>query len=71
MFLPFEVSFKSNYPKNLQQLIKNNPYGYFSFTYKGDKFKGYLLECSVDIAKNTEQDFKLLLTPENDLTLLF
>jgi hypothetical protein len=71
MFLPFEVSFKSNYPKNLQQLIKNTPYGYFSFTYKGDKFKGYLLECSVDIAKNTEQDFKLLLTPENDLTLLF
>jgi hypothetical protein len=71
MFLPFEVSFKSNYPKNLQKLIQSSPYGYISFYSKGNKFKGYILECSVDIAKNTEQDFKLLLTPENDLTLLF
>ena len=45
--------------------------GYISFYHKGGKFKGYILECGVDIAKNTEQDFKLLLTPENDLTLLF
>jgi hypothetical protein len=71
MFLPFEVSFKSNYPKNLQKLIQNSPYGYISFYNKGNKFKGYILECGVDITKNTEQDFKLLLTPENDLTLLF
>ena len=71
MFLPFEVSFKSNYPKNLQKLIQNSPYGYISFYHKGNKFKGYILECGVDITKNTEQDFKLLLTPENDLTLLF
>jgi hypothetical protein len=71
MFLPFEVSFKSNYPKNLQKLIQNSPYGYISFYSKGNKFKGYILECGVDITKNTEQDFKLLLTPENDLTLLF
>ena len=71
MFLPFEVSFKSNYPKNLQKLIQSSPYGYISFYNKGNKFKGYILECGVDITKNTEQDFKLLLTPENDLTLLF
>jgi hypothetical protein len=71
MFLPFEVSFKSNYPKNLQKLIQSSPYGYISFYSKGNKFKGYILECGVDITKNTEQDFKLLLTPENDLTLLF
>jgi len=71
MFFPFEVSFKSNYPKNLQKLIQNSPYGYISFYHKGNKFKGYILECGVDITKNTEQDFKLLLTPENDLTLLF
>jgi hypothetical protein len=71
MFLPFEVSFKSNYPKNLQKLIQSSPYGYISFYSKGNKFKGYILECGVDITKNTEQDFKLLLTPENDLTFLF
>jgi hypothetical protein len=71
LFLPFIVSFKAAYPKNIQSLIATNKYGHIKFYYKGNAYKGYIMELSIDLTKNSEQEFKLLLTPDNNLTTLF
>ncbi|KIO75570.1 hypothetical protein TH53_19725 [Pedobacter lusitanus] len=66
-FLPYIATFTAKLPVNSMWLIDKMPFGYVSFTWNDVKLKGYILEISVDIAKNTEQEFKLLLTNDNDL----
>lgn len=67
IFIPVIAEFTSIYDKSLQELIKSNPYGYISFTYLDNEYKGYILECSTDESKNSATDFKLLLTSSNKI----
>jgi len=66
-FLPFECTFKAKYPKNIQELIQTSPDGVIQFTYNNNMFYGFILEVSTDLAKNTEQEFRLLLSTNNIL----
>lgn len=66
-FLPVIARVSSKLPRNAMYLVDALPFGYVAFTYKGVKLKGYLMEISVDIAKNSEREFKLLLTHDNNL----
>lgn len=67
VFLPFLCTFTAKYPKSLQNLIKTSPYGCLQFSFNGNTFRGFIVECSVDLAKDSEQEFKLLLTSDTNL----
>lgn len=69
-FLPILADIKCKLPRKALQLFDTNPFGYVTFVWEDTIFKGYIIECSVDIARNTEQEFKLLLTPDNNLLRL-
>lgn len=69
-FLPHVVSITPKSPFNLQELIENNVNGIVKFTYLDKPFTGFILSASVDIAKNSEQEFKILLSPSNNLVNL-
>lgn len=66
-FLPIEVTFTANSPRNIQYLINQTPYGVIQFTYFGNVYKGFVLEISSDVSRNEEREFKLLLTASNNL----
>jgi len=66
-FIPTIATFTAKFPKKVLDIIENEPYGYFAFSSEGTKLKGYILEISIDLAKNTEQEVKLLLTNDNNL----
>lgn len=66
-FLPVTVKITCKLPKGSRRLFDTNPFGYVTFEYKKSTFKGFILDCSVDIARNTEQEFELLLTSDNNL----
>lgn len=60
-FVPIKATVKGALPKGIMRVIDTRMYGYISFEWKGTLYRGYLLEMDVDIAKNTSQDFTLLL----------
>lgn len=62
-FVPIKATVKGALPKGIMRVIDGRMYGYVSFDWKGTLYRGLILEMGVDIAKNTEQDFTLLLTP--------
>lgn len=69
-FIPYVVSFDAPIKNEAQSQIDLFPTGRVDFMYKGNKFSGYILEMPVNIAKNTVQNIKLLLTADSDLGLL-
>lgn len=69
-FLPYTATVTAKLPINTMQLIDNNPFGYITFSWNGVSLQGYILQVDVDIAKNTERQYKLLLTNNNDLLKL-
>lgn len=68
-FYPIEFKGKFIVPENVQQIINGN-YGKFQFRWKGNTWKGYLLEASQKPSGNEEQEWTLLLSIDNDLTKL-
>lgn len=70
LFLPFYATFKPGLPTNALQMIDSLPYGFIRFTYNGKQYKMFADTVTVDIGQNTEQEFKGLMTPDNDLTQL-
>ncbi len=67
IFLPYMASITAAFPKNILSLLDKFPTGFIKFTYKGSDFQLFILEASVDVAKNKEQEFRGLLAPNNDL----
>lgn len=66
-FIPVTTTIRCKLPYGAQRLIDSVPFGYVTFNWKGVTLKGYILELTIDIAKNTEQELKLLLTNDNNL----
>lgn len=69
-FIPIMATFISDYPRNIQAQILENPYGQVSFRFNGYTFKGFILEVGSDLSRNTEREFKLLLSVNNNLVNL-
>lgn len=69
-FLPTIVNITCKLPRNAMKMFDNIPFGFVKFSYQGVGMKGYVIECNIDIAKNTEQEFQLLLTNDNNLLQL-
>lgn len=71
IFLPFYVQFETVVPETLFQLIADNGLtGYFPFTYKGNVFKGFVMDASQKPGDDESQTFTLLLTADNNLNKL-
>jgi hypothetical protein len=66
-FTPIFVTVKGKMPIKAVTLIDRMPFGYISFKWKNATLKGYIIEVSLDIAKNSENEIKLLLTHDNNL----
>lgn len=70
LFLPFYATFKPGLPSNALAMIDNLPYGFIKFKYNGKSYQMFADTITVDVGENTEQEFKGLMTPNNDLTQL-
>lgn len=70
LFLPFYVTFKPGIEQGGLQMIDSVPYGFIRFTYNGTVYKMFADEITVDIGQNSQQTFKGLFTPGNDLRTL-
>lgn len=66
-FKPHIAEISCKLPFGAKNLFDAMPFGYMTFIWKGVTLKGYIMEGSVDIARNTTQDFTLLLTHDNNL----
>jgi len=71
MFLPFYATFTTKTPTDLPTLLEDNRSPCFSFEDSdGNNFEGFLISAAIAPNDTREQEFKVLLTPNNDLTLL-
>jgi hypothetical protein len=70
LFIPIYMEIEVKVPVNLPALLKNNPAKCFSFTWGGKTYKGFLFKAGISISDNAQQVFKLLSTPDNDLSTL-
>ena len=66
-FIPHIATIGAKLPFDARRLFDSSPFGYVKFAYNGWIACGYILNCEVDIARNSEQEFKLLLTADTDL----
>jgi len=66
-FIPHLATISCSLPFGARILFDTMPFGYISFVWKGVTLKGFILNASIDIARNTEQELELLLTPDNNL----
>jgi len=66
-FIPHIATIGAKLPFDARRLFDSSPFGYVKFAYNGCIARGYVLNCEVDIATNSEQEFKLLLTADTDL----
>lgn len=70
LFHPIAVTLTTKLPPRVQEIMETNACGYMKFTYRDHPFYGYILEASQDLARNSEREFKLLLTRDSDPTKL-
>lgn len=61
------ASFTTKLPADFWQYVNNGVYGYGLFSYVGVNLKGFFINASIDLAMNSERDFKCLLTVDNNL----
>lgn len=66
-FKPHLAIISVKLPFDARKLFDASPFGFVTFSYNGWTGKGFVMNCDIDIARNSEQEFKLLLTADNDL----
>lgn len=71
LFYPIIFQFKTIVPTNMMALMASMPRGCFRFKYRGTTFKGFPMEVGYKPSNNDSYTFKLLSTPDNDLTKLY
>lgn len=67
IFLPYYDLVETGLEFNAEQLLSQNPFGEIWYNYKGTTWKAFIEEVTVDDGLNTPQNFKLKLTPDNNL----
>jgi hypothetical protein len=70
LLLPYYLEFDTQVPVDLAVILKANPNRCFTCTWKGGTWEGFLIKAGIAPNDNKAQAFKLLLTPNNDLTRL-
>jgi hypothetical protein len=70
LFVPMAMEFTTQVPLNLFDILKQNPVKAFRFKYQGHTFTGIPVKIAIQPETNQAQQFQLLSSPENDLTVL-
>jgi hypothetical protein len=65
IFIPYNIEFDTGLEFNALELLDVAPYGEVWLNYINVQYKAFITEVSVDVAQNSTQGFKLLLTPWN------
>lgn len=63
LYLPYVATVKFAIPKDAGKILDTVPTGYMEFTWQGELLSGFFLEASQDVARNSEQEWKLLMHP--------
>lgn len=66
-FIPHFAKISCKLPSNAQKLFKGREFGYITFEHEGCVLRGFIMNTNIDVAKNAEQEFELLLTANSDL----
>lgn len=66
-FLPEIAKINCKLPVNARNMFASTPFGFIEFVFKDVTMYGYILDAQIDIARNSEQEFQLLLTPNTYL----
>jgi hypothetical protein len=67
LFLPILFELDAEVPTNIVNLIDSDPYGLVKFTWQGNQYVGYIIECSQQPTMNPKQTFKLLAGKDNNM----
>ena len=62
----FKATIKN--PKNIHTLLQANPYGYFTFTWLGESYSGFLIRAVDNVGEYKQQDIYMISTPLNILS---
>ncbi|TAN17239.1 MAG: hypothetical protein EPN37_07235 [Chitinophagaceae bacterium] len=71
LFLPYIFEFDTEIADGVKNIFDNNPKGIVQFNWKGNTYKGFIMDCSIKPAFRESQSWKLLAAPDNDMTKLF
>lgn len=69
-FVPIYANLTTRLPFDLWKYFNSGVYGYGEFMYKGVVLRGFFMESEIDLAMNSEREFKMLLCVGNPLNLL-
>jgi len=70
IFKPFIFDIETYTLDDITSAMQTNPYGYITFTWKGNIYKGYVLSFERDAKIKSKTKLSLLCTPSTDLTNL-
>jgi hypothetical protein len=70
LFLPFYFEFETEVPTDLIDLLEADTNRCFSFEWRGETYKGFPRKISQALNTDAPQKFKLLSSPDNDITKL-
>lgn len=70
IFLPYYFDFETEVPVNLVELSGTNPRRPFSFEWRGKMYYGFRMKDGIQPDTEAEQSFRLLATPQNNMTNL-
>lgn len=68
LFRPYYFNFKTQVPVDLLALINNSPYGKIQFTWNERTWYGGMVDGGIKPGTKDVQSWKLLCSPENDLS---
>lgn len=71
VLIPFVVTFKTDYNRNIKDIIDSTPEGFIRFKWGNYFFSAYIYEITIDLARNSEQEFKLILSKDNNIAHLY
>jgi hypothetical protein len=70
LFIPINVEFNTQVPEDILKELETDPNQAFDYDYRGTNFKGFLVTGAFAPNDNKDQQYKLLLSPNNDLNEL-
>lgn len=70
LFLPFKYEFTTKLERSIYKILNVLSNGYVIFTWRGNRYRGFFMDASSDVARNSEQEWTLLAHPDDNLLTL-
>lgn len=67
LFIPIQGTLATKLPLGILSSITARPNGRVTFTYDGNDYYGFIMSVDVDIARNSDRTYTVLLTAQNNL----